>query len=172
MEITAWAQEHFQKSVSVNKTPHQNDPDMLPSSPGLSSFEIDWGKVENCSVVKLIKYKIIFKKHGWPMFQQDNAELQAASITIAWLRGLLSFQMFTDFCQKKKGRYTVVNMDLSQFLKKNCCWHQIQDEQTFILKYSNFLLSAFELFSLLIMNKRYWFLRSERYKETVYWIQK
>ncbi len=73
MEITTWAQEYFQKTLSVNtilrairrcrlklyrskKKPYQkHDPEAQVFSLGQGSFKMDCGKVENCSVVRRIK---------------------------------------------------------------------------------------------------------------------
>ncbi len=78
MEITTWAQEYFQKTLSVNtihrairrcrlklyrskKKPYLNickhmlnitDPEAQAFSLGQGSFKMDCGKVENCSVVR------------------------------------------------------------------------------------------------------------------------
>ncbi len=73
MEITTWAQEYFQKTLSVN-TIHRairrcrlklyrskkeaiskHDPEAQAFSLGQGSFKLDCGKVENCSVVRRIK---------------------------------------------------------------------------------------------------------------------
>ncbi len=73
MEITTWAQEYFQKTLSVN-TIHRairrcrlklyrskkiaiskHDPEAQAFSLGQGSFKMDCGKVENCSVVRRIK---------------------------------------------------------------------------------------------------------------------
>ncbi|KAK3523768.1 hypothetical protein QTP70_010061 [Hemibagrus guttatus] len=72
MEITTWAQEYFQKTLSVNtihrairrcrlklyrskKKPYLHDPEVQAFSLGQGSFKMDCGKVENCSVVRRIK---------------------------------------------------------------------------------------------------------------------
>ncbi len=63
MEITTWAQEYFQKTLSVN-TIHRaivpkeaiskHDPEAQAFSLGQGSFKMDCGKVENYSVVRRI----------------------------------------------------------------------------------------------------------------------
>ncbi len=74
MEITTWAQEYFQKTLSVNtihrairrcrlklnrskKKPYLNmiSKEAQAFSLGQGSFKMDCGKVENCSVVRRIK---------------------------------------------------------------------------------------------------------------------
>jgi len=66
METTAWAQEHFPKSLShlprhVKALPCkdgaicEHDPEILPSSLNQSSSKMNWSIVENCSVVRQIK---------------------------------------------------------------------------------------------------------------------
>lgn len=49
-------------TVSVNMTQKQS------SFPG-SSFQMDWGNVENFSVVRQTKCEIIFRKHQWCVLQ-------------------------------------------------------------------------------------------------------
>ncbi len=84
MEITTWAQEYFQKTLSVN-TIHRairrcrlklyigqkeaiskHDPEAQAFSLGQGSFKMDCGKVENCSVVRRIKIWSSFWKTGTP----------------------------------------------------------------------------------------------------------
>ncbi len=84
MEITTWAQEYFQKTLSVNtihrairrcrlklyrskKKPYLTWSRSAGVFSGQGSFKMDCGKVENCSVVRRIKIWSSFWKTGTPM---------------------------------------------------------------------------------------------------------
>lgn len=79
MEIAAWTQEYFHKSLSVSsvhpkiqvkalsckqEAKYEYDPEALLSSLGQSSFKMLWDKVENCSVVRQIEISHSFWKQA------------------------------------------------------------------------------------------------------------
>lgn len=106
------------KDVSHKEGMCEHDTEMPPSSLKQSSFEMNWGSMENCSVIKQTETGNSFWGHSWLTGTADC--LTSCSKSVSFRHHVLTFWFGTAFLVHNPNLLTKVKT-IYKLRKLRCC---------------------------------------------------